>query len=83
MKVSRNMKDQLLKASSSIALNLAEGSGKRTKEDQRRYYTNALGSFRECEAILELEQLENEELKKTLNHLGGILFKLAKPDLNT
>ncbi|MEK6579660.1 MAG: four helix bundle protein [Bdellovibrionota bacterium] len=39
------LKDQILRASSSVALNVAEGSAKPTAPDQRRYYAIALGSF--------------------------------------
>jgi four helix bundle protein len=51
--------DQIFRASSSIVLNLAEGSAKRTLPDQRRFYNMALASIRECEAILELERVKD------------------------
>ena len=78
LKIPRFLKDQLLKASSSIALNLAEGSGKRTREDQSRFYSIALGSLRECQAILEIEQIEDQDLKILTNELGAILFTLSR-----
>jgi four helix bundle protein len=52
------LRDQLGRAASSVALNLAEGSGKTSKKDRCRFYEIALGSARECEAILELIQHE-------------------------
>lgn len=70
--------NQLMTASSSIALNLAEGSGKRTPADQRRFYSIALGSLRECQAILELEEITNPEIKEISNRLGAIIFKLSR-----
>jgi four helix bundle protein len=72
------MKDQLIRASASIALTLAEGSGKRTPNDQRRYYSMAMGSLRECQAILELEQINNPELTMLTDRLGAMLYKLTK-----
>ena len=78
LKLPKFLQDQLIRASSSIALNLAEGSGKRTPVDQRRFYTIAFGSLRECQAILELERIENEELKKMGNQLGAILYTLSR-----
>ena len=63
--------------SSSIALNLAEGSGRATEGDQRRFYSIALGSLRECEAIIEPENLQDAELKERGDHLGRILYRLA------
>ena len=45
--------DQLRRASLSIPLNIAEGSGKTTAPDQRRYYASARGSAMECGAIVD------------------------------
>ncbi|MBI3294524.1 MAG: four helix bundle protein [Deltaproteobacteria bacterium] len=74
------LKDQLLRASSSVALNVAEGSGKWTGKDQKRFYSIAYGSLRECEAILELEQLTSSETRHLIDSLGRILFALCRPD---
>src|SRR4051812_18772045 len=72
------LKDQLNRASSSIALNLAEGSGKRTKADQIRFYSIAFGSLRESQAILEIENIDNPELQNLSDQLGAILYKLCR-----
>ena len=77
LKVARYLQDQLLRASSSIALNTAEGSGKRTPQDQARFYSMALGSLRECEAILALEQIDDPVLKSLGDQLGAILYTLS------
>ena len=42
--------DQFTGASTSILLNLAEGAGKLSKPDKRRYYLSARGSARESAA---------------------------------
>jgi four helix bundle protein len=47
--------DQWKRASASIALNLAEGFGKRTPKDRKRYFTSALGSIRECQSVVAME----------------------------
>jgi four helix bundle protein len=47
------MADQLRRTSLSIPLNIAEGSGKRTGPDQRRFYAMARGSAMECAAIID------------------------------
>ncbi|MEI8347736.1 MAG: four helix bundle protein, partial [Pseudomonadota bacterium] len=54
IKLPHHLKDQLLRASSSIALNLAEGRGKRTPKDQRRFFDIAFGSVREVQSVLDL-----------------------------
>ena len=78
IKLPPHLSDQLMRASSSIALNIAEGSGKRTSRDQAKFYSIALGSLRESQAILEIEDIEHNNLKDKMNSLGGILFKLSK-----
>ena len=78
LKLPSFLKDQLLRASSSVALTLAEGSGKRTFADQRKFYAMAYGSLRECQAILELEKIKDESIADILDQLGAILFTLSR-----
>jgi four helix bundle protein len=47
------MADQLRRAALSTPLNIAEGSGKNTGPDQRRFYAIARGSEMECAAIID------------------------------
>ncbi|MCK6555290.1 four helix bundle protein [Candidatus Binatia bacterium] len=54
--VDRHSRDQLLRASQSIALNIAEGCGKVLSPERRRYLQIAGGSARECGAILDILQ---------------------------
>lgn len=49
-----DLRNQLLRASASCALNLAEGYGRFSRKDKRHFYTMALGSARECAGVLEL-----------------------------
>ena len=50
---SSQIADQLKRASLSIPLNIAEGSGKTTAADKCRYYAIARGSAMECGAVLD------------------------------
>ena len=77
-KLPYHLKEQLLRASSSIALNLAEGSGKRTVKDKVRFYQISFGSLRECQAILTLADLTNTQAWNILNQLGGALYRLIQ-----
>ncbi len=45
--------DQIRRASLSISLNIAEGSGKTSGPDQRRFYAMARGSAMECGAVID------------------------------
>src|SRR3954465_11710938 len=49
-----HLADQLTRASTSIVLNLAEGAGKHSKPDKRRYYVTARGSATESAALLDV-----------------------------
>ena len=48
----RHLQDQLSRAASSVAINLAEGHGRKTMADRKRFFQMAFGSLRECQAIL-------------------------------
>jgi four helix bundle protein len=52
--LSANLRDQLLRASSSAVLNAAEGFGSASRGVKRRHYEIARGSAMECVAILDL-----------------------------
>jgi four helix bundle protein len=49
-----HLADQLTRASTSIVLNLAEGAGKLSRADKRRYYLTARGSATESAALLDV-----------------------------
>ncbi|MCB0367144.1 MAG: four helix bundle protein [Bdellovibrionaceae bacterium] len=76
LKLPIHLRDQMLRASSSVALNLAEGSGKPSAKDKRRFYSIALGSLRECQAILRVEGIEDLKLLDLADHLGASIYKL-------
>jgi four helix bundle protein len=71
------LKDQWLRASSSIVLNIAEGYGKPTRKDRSKFFSIALGSLRECQAVLDLSDAGNH-LRDRADALGGSLYKLIK-----
>ena len=72
------LKNQLLRALSSVALNLSEGSTKNSAKEQKRFYSIALGSLREGQTALDLSRKDYPELKKKADVLGAHLFKLIK-----
>ena len=83
LKLSGNLRDQLTRAASSIALNLAEGNAKPSIKEKRRYYQTAYASLKECESILRLAKIENEDVIKQADFLGACLYKLTVADLST
>ncbi len=50
----RHARDQLLRASQSITLNIAEGCGKIPSAERGRFLQIASGSARECAAVLDI-----------------------------
>jgi four helix bundle protein len=51
---SRDLRDQLDRASSSIVLNIAEGVGRESRADQARFFHIARGSALECVGVLDV-----------------------------
>ena len=79
IKLPHHLKDQLLRAASSVALNLSEGTGKLSKKDRCRFFQIALGSVRECQAIQSLEPHSfNTQSSESLNRLGGSIYLLIR-----
>jgi four helix bundle protein len=73
IKCPTHLKDQLLRAASSISLNLSEGSAKPTPKDRKKFYYISMGSLRECQTLFDLMALED-----SLDLMGAQLYKLLK-----
>jgi four helix bundle protein len=80
-----HLADQLTRAATSIVLNIAEGAGKFSRADKRRYYLTAIGSATESAAILDVcERLHligaetHVPGKQMLDRVVAMLVKLAK-----
>ena len=80
-----HLADQLTRASLSIVLNIAEGAGKVSAGDKRRYYLSARGSATESAALLDvylrlaLATIEDHDSgKATLVRIVSMLVKLAR-----
>ena len=80
-----HLADQLHRAATSIVLNVAEGAGKFSKPDKRRYYLSAVGSATESAAIFDVllrlhavSEERHREGKALLERIASMLIKLAK-----
>ena len=80
-----HLADQFTRASTSIVLNIAEGAGKRSKGDKRRYYLTARGSATESAALLDvcwrlelLDEAGQKAGKSMLVRVVAMLIKLAQ-----
>ena len=79
------VKDQLSRASFSVALNLAEGSGKFTNADRKKFFTIARASVFECVAILDIlkdeKKIKMEVYQSQLemaDELSRVLYSMIK-----
>lgn len=82
-----SLADQLRRAALSICLNIAEGSGKYSDKEFKRYLENALGSVSEVVACLDIAR-ENKQISEKIfeelrshaesitKQLGGLSKKL-------
>jgi len=77
------MADQLRRASMSISLNIAEGSGRFHKNDKKQFYIISRGSVYECVPLLTLlteadllDTSRHDELKEELVIISKMLAKL-------
>lgn len=84
-KLDKDLYSQLRRASLSIVLNLAEGTGKFSNPDKRNFYSIARGSTYECVAILEvlldlniIDDSIEKSFKSELERLSKMLMGLIK-----
>ncbi len=76
---------QLRRASLSIMLNIAEGSGRNSKADKRHFYVISRGSVFECVAIFdfirEIQELTDEmfaDFYNLLDEISRMLYAMIK-----
>jgi four helix bundle protein len=72
------VRDHLQRACLSVVLNLAEGSAKPTAKERQRFYSIALGSIREVQAVLDLSQ-QSSEITTLADRVGAMVYRLSRP----
>ncbi|GHT76334.1 hypothetical protein FACS1894124_8330 [Spirochaetia bacterium] len=80
-KVRGHLRDQLLRSSSSIALNLSEGNARPYVKEKRRFYQTAFASLKECQTALQLTGSTNVELAQAADRLGARIYRLMNSKL--
>lgn len=77
--------DQMRRASLSVVLNVAEGSGRFLEKDRRRFFIMSRSSIFECVALLDMvnqerriEKVEFEELISYADELSIMLYSMIR-----
>jgi four helix bundle protein len=80
-----SLKDQLERATESIVLNIAEGNGKKSAAERRRFFESARASAFECAAIVDLLRIQSiittdhaSEMKLLLQRTASMLSGLMR-----
>ena len=83
-RVPLKLKDQLFRATLSIALNTAEGAGRLTQADKKHYYVQARSTLFETVACLEvcfdigeIDGLELSEFENRYEEISKMLFSMS------
>ena len=74
-----HLKKQFDRAASSVALNLAEGYGRRTDADRKHFFTIAFGSTRECQCICALVGKNATDICAKFDSLAAHIYRLLHP----
>lgn len=76
--VDQYIRYQLKRASISMVINIAEGSGKFSKADRRNYYTISRGSVYECVSLLDLIGINGFNSDPDLMRINDRLVEVSK-----
>ncbi len=72
-------KDQLGRSALSVALNIAEGSGRLTEKDQKHFFVMAKGSLREVEALVDMLEMFCEVSQTNKEELNQLIDSIHRP----
>jgi four helix bundle protein len=72
-----DLADQLRRATTSIALNIAEGAGEYSRADKARFYRMAKRSATECAAILDVARKLEIISRDRFDNGRGVLFRIV------
>ncbi len=83
LQITGHLRDQILRAASSVSLNLSEGNAKRSVKEKKRFYQIAYGSIQECKVILKLAKVEDKKINDMADKLGAWIYNLLKSEITS
>ncbi len=72
------LRDQLRRASISMVINIAEGSGRFTKADKRNFYVIARGSVYECVSLFDVIHDDQQILEEKFQYFYSQFEEISK-----
>ena len=69
--------DQLRRATLSVPLNIAEGTGKTSEGDRRRYHAIARGSAMECAALIDILRIQSLIDQRSAAQAKALIVRLV------
>ena len=76
LKMKSYLKNQLERATASVALNLGEGNARISSKDRQRFFNIAYASLKEAQIALALAAVTSPQLLDHADHLGASIYKL-------
>lgn len=74
----RQLKDQLVRAAESVALQLAEGDRRSSQQDRLCFFNRALASVKEAQTALVLGRVADPVINDLADYLGAATYKLTR-----
>ncbi|RME60177.1 four helix bundle protein [Candidatus Parcubacteria bacterium] len=78
LKLPSSLSQQLKRAAASVTLNLAEGNYKDSIKERIKFFQIALGSIKECQAVLTLTNNDNTYQAKLADNTAKLIYCLVR-----
>ena len=75
---SRKLKDQLVRAAESVALQLSEGNGRSSQQDRLCFFNRAYTSVKEAQTALVLGEVRDALVVDRADYLGAAVYRLTR-----
>jgi four helix bundle protein len=74
----RKLKDQLVRAAESVALQLAEGDRRASQQDRLCFFNRAFTSVKEAQMALVMGRVKDPVILDLADYLGASVYKLMR-----